>query len=199
MALTQQRSATQPASGAWTYDDLLALPDDGRRWEIIEGVLHEMPGPSWMHQLLVAGLLRFWFGIADSVGATVVGSPVDVFFPGASPVQPDILLLLPSNPATVSKRGLEGAPDLVVEILSPSTRGHDALTKRALYARAGVREYWLVDPDSRTVEVLRLVDDAFHLAQRAGERDTAASLLLPGAALDVAALFARLETGPRPE
>ena len=62
-----------------------------------------------------------------------------------------------------------------------------------------MREYWLVDPDARTVEVLRLVDDAFHLAQRAGERDTAASLLLPGAALDVAALFARLETGPRPE
>ena len=190
---------TRPAPGEWTYDDLLALPDDGRRWEIIEGVLYEMSGASWIHQMLVSGLLRFWFAIADEIGATVVDSPTDVFFPGATPVQPDILLLLADNPATYSARGLEGVPDLVVEVLSPSTRGHDALTKRALYARAGVRESWLVDPTARSVEVLRLVDDAFHLAQRAGERDTAASFLLPGAALDVAALFARFETGPRPE
>ena len=190
---------TRPAPGEWTYDDLLALPDDGRRWEIIEGVLYEMSGASWIHQMLVGGLLRFWFAIADEIGATVVDSPTDVFFPGATPVQPDILLLLADNPATYSTRGLEGVPDLVVEVLSPSTRGHDALTKRALYARAGVRESWLVDPTARSVEVLRLVHDAFHLAQRAGERDTAASFLLPGAALDVAALFARFETGPRPE
>ena len=198
MALTQQRSATQPASGAWTYDDLLALPDDGRRWEIIEGVLYEMSGASWIHQMLVAGLLRFWFGIADSVGATVVGSPVDVFFPGASPVQPDILLLLPSNPATVSKRGLEGAPDLVVEILSPSTRGHDALTKRALYARAGVREYWLVDPDTRAIDVLAFDGENYHTAQHATDHDVARSHLLPELSIPLAEVFAQLEQGPQP-
>ena len=190
---------TRPAPGKWTYDDLLALPDDGRRWEIIEGVLHEMSGPSWAHGAIVVNLLLAWAHVVRSVGGVIATAPVGVFFEGANPVQPDLHVALPGNPGHVSRRGFEGVPDLVVEILSPSTRGHDLLTKRALYARAGVREYWLVDPDARTVEVLRLVDDAFHLAQRAGERDTAASLLLPGAALDVAALFARLETGPRPE
>lgn len=182
----------------WTYDDLLALPDDGRRWEIIEGTLYEMSGASWIHQMLVGGLLRFWFAVADRIGATVVDSPTDVFFAGANPVQPDILLLLAGNPASYSTRGLEGVPDLVVEVLSPSTRGHDVLTKRALYARAGVREYWLVDPNARAVDILRLVDDSLHLAQRAGEGEVARSVLIPEAELDVTWVFAWLETGPRP-
>ena len=86
--------------------------------------------------------------------------------------------MLPGSDARVELRGVEGPPDLVIEVLSPSNRGHDLLTKRALYARAGVREYWLVDPDARTVEILTLDRDAFHLAMAASGDEAPVSPLL---------------------
>jgi Uma2 family endonuclease len=85
-----------------------------------------------------------------------------VFFAGANPVQPDILALLPGSPASGEGRGVTGPPDLIVEVLSPSNRVHDEVTKRALYARAGVREYWIVDPDQRTLQILSLDGNAVH-------------------------------------
>jgi Uma2 family endonuclease len=90
-------------------------------------------------------------------------------------------------------RGVEGAPDLLIEILSPANRGHDLLTKRALYARAGVREYWIVDPASRTVEILALDRDAFHTAQRASGDDAVISSLLGDATFPLAAIFAGID------
>ena len=185
---------TRPATGSWTYEDLLALPDDGRRWEIVEGELHEMPAPSWAHAVIIANLIAAWFRVVRAVGGVIVAAPVDVFFAGASPVEPDILVLLPGNPAAPSARGLEGAPDLVVEVLSPSSRGHDLLTKRALYARAGVREYWLVDPDRRTVDVLTLEGEGYRTAQQAAGGDIARSGLLADVAIALPEIFAGVDS-----
>ena len=120
-------------------------------------------------------------------------APLDVFFPGADPVQPDIVVLLPDSHASLVVRGIEGPPDLLVEVLTPSNRGHDLLTKRALYARAGVREYWIVDPTNRTVEILTLDRDAFHTVQVAAGENAVISPLLGGMTFPLPAVFARLD------
>jgi Uma2 family endonuclease len=170
--------AQSKPAGTWTYEDLFALPDEGRRYEIIEGELYEMPSPSWEHAVTVTNLVLFLGPVIRLLGGTLVTAPLDVFFPGANPVQPDIVVLLPGSRAIGRGRGVEGAPDLVIEVLSPSNRGHDLLTKRSLYARAGVREYWIVDPDARTVEILALDRDAFHLAASVPGHETPVSPLV---------------------
>ncbi len=181
-----------PAPGTWTYDDLLALPDDGKRYEIIEGELYELPGPNAEHALTIVNLLLLLAPIVRALGGTILTAPFDVFFPGADPVQPDILVLLPAG-ASLRRRGVRGAPDLVIEVLSPSNRGHDLLTKRALYGRAGVREYWVVDPVARTIEILVLDRDALHAHRTMAGTEPIASLLLPAAAFPAAAAFAGLD------
>ena len=128
--------------------------------------------------------------VAQALGGRVLTAPLDVFFASADPVQPDIVVLLPDSAAIGAGRGVEGAPDLLIEILSPSNRGHDLLTKRALYARAGVREYWIVDPESQAVVVLSLDRDALHTVQRASGDDAVISSLLGDAAFPLAAIFA---------
>jgi Uma2 family endonuclease len=186
MALTKQ-------AGTWTYEDLFSLPDDGRRYEIIEGELYEIPAPSLDHATTIVNLLLLLAPVIQSLGGKIYVAPLDVFFPGADPVQPDILAILPGWQGSLPQRGPQGAPDLAIEILSPSNRGHDLLTKRALYARAGMREYWIVDPMSRTVEVLVLDRDAFHTAQVASVEDAAISPLLGDAVFPLSAVFAGLD------
>jgi Uma2 family endonuclease len=119
--------------------------------------------------------------------------PFDLFVPGAEPVQPDLQVLLPGGRVRVGGRGVEGPPDLVVEILRPSNRRHDLLTKRALYAKAGVREYWIVDPDERTVSILVLAGEELREDQVATADDAVSSPLLPAASFPTAALFAGLD------
>ena len=118
---------TKPA-GTWTYEDLISLPEDGRRYEIIEGELYEMPSPGSAHAFVIATLIRLLIPLVENLGGRWCTAPIDVFLPGANPVQPDILVILPSGPAQIVPRGIEGAPDLVIEVLSLSNRGHDLLT-----------------------------------------------------------------------
>ncbi len=183
---------TKPA-GAWTYDDLFSLPDDGKRYEIIEGELYEMPPPNAYHAVTLINLLFLLGPAVQASGGRIFTAPFDVFFPGANPVQPDIVVTLRGVRGRFRRRGYEGAPDLVVEVLSPTNRVHDLLTKRALFARAGVREYWIVDPEHRTVEILVLDRDAMHAAQTASGDDVAVSPLLGGAAFPLTAIFAGID------
>ena len=147
-----------PPQGCWTYDDYAAIPDDGKRYEVIDGVLYLMPGPTTPHQ---ASSMRFsiHLGMHVEMGGLghVFAAPYDVTLPGvANPVQPDIVVVLNDHLNIITHRGIEGVPDLVVEIASPGTVGHDRRTKQDAYARAGVPEYWLPDPAHRTIEVLVL-------------------------------------------
>jgi Uma2 family endonuclease len=183
---------TKPA-GTWTYEDLFSLPDDGRRYEIIEGELYEMPSPSWVHAAVITNLITFLIPIVTRLGGRWFTAPLDIFFQGANPVQPDILILLPDWSGSLTQRGIEGAPDLLIEVLSPSNRGHDLLTKRALYARAGVREYWLVDPEARAIEILTLDRDAFHLAVAVSGGDPLVSPLLGRLPITANDLFAGID------
>ncbi len=181
-------AVTKPA-GTWVYEDLFSLPDDGRRYEIIEGVLYEMPAPTWDHAVTIMNLLLLLAPVVQTLGGRLATAPLDVFFQGADPVQPDILVLLSAWEGRLHQRGPQGAPDLVIEVLSPSNRGHDLVTKRALYSRAGVREYWIVDPVSQTVELLTLDRDSSPMQQIASGGNQVSSPLL-GASFPVSAIFA---------
>jgi Uma2 family endonuclease len=142
---------------------------------------------------VVMNFIALLLPITSSLGGRLFTAPLDVFFQGADPVQPDIVVILPGWPGNLPPRGPEGAPDLLVEVLSPSNRGHDLLTKRALYARAGVREYWLVDPEARTIEILALDRDAFHLTVAASGDETPISPLLGTLPITAAELFAGID------
>jgi Uma2 family endonuclease len=141
----------------------------------------------------ISNLMLLLGPVIEVLRGWLLTAPLDVFFSGADPVQPDIVVLVPDSNTSLVARGIEGPPDLLVEVLSPSNRGHDLLTKRALYARAGVREYWIVDPESRAVEVLTLDRDAFHTAQMAAREDAVLSPLLGGMAFPLPAILARLD------
>jgi Uma2 family endonuclease len=147
MALTK-------SAGTWAYPDLAALPDDQTRYEIIDGELFEMPSPTLAHAMTVAALVDLLLPVLKRLGGRWLTAPLDVFFPGADPVQPDLVVLLPSSQVRLVRRGIEGPPDLLIEVLSPSNRAHDQVRKRELYARGGVREFWIVDPEQRVIEVV---------------------------------------------
>jgi Uma2 family endonuclease len=168
---------TKPA-GKWTYEDLFTLPEDGKRYEIIEGTLFELPPVGSVHALTVTKLIAMLIPIMKSKGGHWLTAPLDVFLWGADPVQPDILAILPNGAAKPVKRGIEGPPDLIIEVVTPINRDHDVLTKRALYGRAGVREYWIVDPAERTFEILTLDRDALHSTIVASGSDVLVSPLL---------------------
>src|SRR6266566_8559280 len=146
-----------PSHGSWTYDEYAALPDDGQRYEIVNGVLVMAPAPSPEHQAIVleiASYLRIHIKLA-SLGR-VFPAPIDVDLGPKNVFQPDVVVVLNTHLDRVAEKKIVGAPDLVVEVASPSTAAYDRLTKYDIYARSGVAEYWIVKPTSRTVEVLVL-------------------------------------------
>lgn len=176
---------------AWAYEDLFALPNDGRRYEIIEGVLYEMPAPNTDHAQLIMNLIELVFSpLVRAHGGRLFTAPVDVFLRGASPVQPDLLVMLPGQLRLISKRGIEGPPALIVEVLSPGNPEHDLVTKRLLYARAGVAEYWLVSLEAATIEILALEGDHYRAHTRATGDALLISTVLPALACPVNAVFA---------
>ena len=175
----------------YTYQDYLNLPDDAERRELIAGEYCIMPSPSEKHQFAVgvifAALLTFAMerrlGMAFVSPFDVVLSPTDVF-------QPDAMFLSNERYHLRTGANIRGAPDLVVEVLSPSTADRDRAAKRDRYAQAGVQEYWLADPDAKTIEVLTAHNNAFRTAAIYAPGDALASPLLPGFALNVDAVFA---------
>ena len=146
-----------PPQGRWTYADYAALPDDGNRYEIIAGVLYMTPAPGTGHQSISARVVTFLVTHVEFAGlGRVFAAPVDVELAPDTVVQPDIVVVLSANLHRITPSRIIGAPDLVVEILSPGTAGYDRREKQDAYARAGVGEYWVVDPGAQTVELLTL-------------------------------------------
>ena len=146
-----------PPQGRWTYADYAALPDDGNRYEIIAGVLYMTPAPGTGHQSISARVVTFLVTHVEFAGlGRVFAAPVDVELAPDTVVQPDIVVVLSANLHRITPSRIIGAPDLVVEILSPGTAGYDRREKQDAYARSGVGEYWVVDPGAQTVELLTL-------------------------------------------
>ncbi len=183
MVVSPQVAAEKwPPQGQWTYEDYKRLPDDGWRYEVIEGELHMAPAPRPRHQRVIfalSGLL--WDYLRRNPLGQAFVAPIDVLLPGlASPVQPDILFIAGERLDIVKEEFIEGPPDLIIEVLSPSNWLDDRRTKFRLYARAGVREYWIVDLEQRTIEVFARRGHSFALLNRYEPGDTVRSEVLPG-------------------
>ena len=144
-----------------TWDDVQQLPDDGNRYEAIEGALYMTPAPSVHHQTISIRLVREFLRLIVEPGhGRAWYAPIGVRFPTTQEgVQPDIVVVSHERRGIVAPDELKGAPDLVVEILSPSTATRDRDLKRRLYQRQGVAEYWIVDPDAAAVDVWRFGDE----------------------------------------
>ena len=156
------QSVAGPQQGFWTYDDYAVL-DDGEHYEIVNGVLHMTPSPSWSHQEIVGEIFAHLRAYIRSSGlGGVFIAPIDVELASNTVFQPDVVVLLKTSQRKLKERHIVGAPDLVVEVVSPSSETHDRYRKLVAYARAGVPEYWIVDPDARTVEVLILESGEYH-------------------------------------
>jgi len=173
-----------------TYDDLDFIPQEreGDRHELFDGVLIVTPSPIPAHQLLTIRCVgRFEVATDGWSLGQVYTAPIDVVFASKLVAVPDLVYVARDRLSIVGPKAIEGAPDLIVEILSPSTKRRDLRAKRALYERFGVREYWLVDPKARSVTVLVLRGDVYEPLPPA---DVVTSTVLPGLAVDLADLFA---------
>ena len=188
------RTPTAPADTRFTYDDFVLFPDDGKRHEIIDGEHYVTPSPNLRHQRLVK---RLMFEIelylkANPSSGEVFLSPLDVVLSHWDVVEPDLLFVAGDQTEILTEKNIQGPPALVVEVMSKSTRKRDAQTKRRLFERTGVREYWLVDPELDTVQVFRPSPEgklvrAVELTAEDGHVLT--TPLLPGCAIDLRELF----------
>ncbi|HEX6384139.1 MAG TPA: Uma2 family endonuclease [Anaerolineae bacterium] len=182
-----------PEQGDWTYEDWLRLPDDGFRYEVLDGELYISPPPTISHQNSVTSLTASMrmYAVDHDLGL-VLTSPVGVRLPAQEvPVQPDIVFVSKERRDIVGEEYIEGVPDLVVEVLSPSNWLYDRGKKQEAYRQAGVREYWIVDYRAKTVEVLVLEESAYVLIDKFGEGDVARSAVLTGFEVAVEDVFAR--------
>jgi len=178
-----------PAALRFTYDDYALLSDD-RRYEVIDGELFVTPAPTPFHQILVMRLARLLEDHVAGAGlGTVLMAPCDVVLSRNDVLQPDIFFVPAGRGEIIGEKYIGGAPDLVVEVLSPSTESRDRVAKAKRYARFGVREMWLVDPAAKTIEVFVHSDEGFQRQALFGAADTVLSKTLPNLAFPAAPLF----------
>lgn len=177
-----------------SYDDYAAI-DDGQRYQVVAGELVVTPAPSHRHQYVQAQLVR-WLGnhVAASRAGVILGAPHDVVLRADRPaivLQPDVLFIAQARRAIATEANVQGAPDLVAEILSPATARLDMMRKLPLYAEAGVAEAWIVPFHVDRVEVYRLdaATGRYGKPQLFEPGDVLTSACLPGLALPVAELF----------
>lgn len=182
-----------PEPGQWTYEDYARLPEDNWKYEVIKGVLYMTPSPNTKHQVVIGNLyFAFRLYLQHRRLGIVLSSPIDVRLPAdiGAPVQPDLLFVRDERRMIVREKYVDGAPDLVIEVLSPSNWEDDRNVKFDVYARAGVPEYWIVDPMAETVEVFVLDGEAYALLGRFATQDGVQSRVLDGLTLAAGEVFA---------
>jgi Uma2 family endonuclease len=178
-----------PESLRFTYEDYARLPDD-RRYEVIDGELYVTPAPTPYHQLVKQRIEQFLLKHVESRGlGQVLDAPCDVVLSRFDVLQPDIFFVSSGRLAVIGEKYISDAPDLVVEVLSPGTRKRDRVFKSKRYARFGVREMWIADPDKKTIEVLVNTDKGFHREGLYAGGDVLLSPLLPGLEVPLARVF----------
>jgi Uma2 family endonuclease len=181
-----------PEQGQWTYEDWLRLPDDGFRYEVLNGVLYMTPPPRIRHQFTLENLSRRLGNfVAERKLGWILFAPCGVRLPGQPvPIQPDILFVRAERRDIIGEEYVEGAPDLVVEVLSPSNWLYDRTEKFRAYQEAGVPEYWIVDYSARTIEVFVLEGSTYALLGKFGVGETVYSQVLGDFQVAVDEVFA---------
>jgi len=178
----------------YTYADYCKW-DDGERWELINGVPYAMsPAPSTAHQRVIGRLYNQLFNFLEEKPCEVFIAPFDVRLNAAGDddndvFQPDILVVC--DRSKIDDKGLNGAPDMVIEILSPSTARRDKVLKFNKYQHVGVREYWIVDPTDKTVQVF-ILQNGTYLAKSYAETDTISTHVLEGCEISLSDVFVNL-------
>ena len=173
----------------FTATDLAQLPDDGKRYEVLEGDLAVSPSPNRKHQRVVHHLHTWFTAREEAQDGQVYVAPFDVVLDDSNVTEPDLLFILTEHLHIIKEANVQGAPDLIVEVLSPSTRERDLGVKAHLYARFGVPEYWVVDPDVETLTVYHLTPDGYEVAGPFRSGETIHSTLFPNTPLNVADVF----------
>lgn len=182
----------RPHAPPLTVAEYKNLPETGPRYQLIEGDLYMAPAPNRFHQDVSRNLQ----GVLDRYLETnpvgvLYNAPFDVYLTETDVFQPDLLVVLNQNRFILTDDGAQGPPDFVVEILSPKTRQLDLVNKKRVYARLGVKELWIVDPEAGTVAAYRFEQDPADPVSIWTEDETAASPLLPGFSIRVASIFRR--------
>jgi Uma2 family endonuclease len=175
-----------------TYQDFLDMPDVGKHYELIEGELVLNPSPITRHQQIAFKIaLRIQTCFDDHGGGEVFMSPLDVVLADDVVLEPDVMVIRDERRSIVGEKNIQGAPNIVVEVLSDRTRRRDEILKRKLYERFGVEEYWIVDPAIDTVKIYRRSSESFvRVAEISTETGgTITTPLVPGFALDVNVVF----------
>jgi Uma2 family endonuclease len=180
-------------NASWNYARWEQLPNDGHRYEVIDGVLYQTTAPSSFHQWIVQQLFLELHAQINrpGIGVTFV-APIGVLMPGCDPVQPDLVVVRAEDTPIIAERRIRGVPALLVEVLSPASVEADTEIKRKAYARAGVPEYWIVRPAQRDVLCYSQPDSILHdytHVERAAPDAQLVAATLP-AQITVAVLFA---------
>lgn len=174
-----------------TIREYRLLPEDGRRWELVQGEFVMTPAPSPRHQRVSRKLQYELMTQLEKPGlAQVINAPIDVVFDELNVVQPDLVIIASARTSIITERAVEGPPDVLVEILSPSSVDRDRHLKRGLYARFGVREYWIVDPMHGLLEAYRLADGGYLLRERHDRASILRCADFPGLEVPLLEVFA---------
>jgi len=175
-----------------TYEDFLLFPDDGKRHELIDGEHYVTPTPNLKHQSIVMNLGgMIWSWLQQHPVGRMFNVPLDVVLSEFDVVEPDLQFTSRDRLEIFTKQNVRGAPDLVVEVGSPSTRQRDETIKRRLYERFGVSEYWIIDPELDVIKVYRRVDERYvRVAELSLENgDVLTTPLLPGLEMPLSTIF----------
>jgi Uma2 family endonuclease len=181
---------SRPYAPPLTAAEYRNLPETGRRYQLIEGDLYMAPAPDRFHQDISRNLEVM---LANYLSAHPIGvlydAPFDVYLTDTDVFQPDLLIVLNENRGILTEAGAEGAPDFVVEVLSPKTRQLDLVNKKRIYARIGVKELWIIDPESKEVAVYRFDHDPIEPVAKLSGQEKVNSPVLPGFAARLSEIF----------
>ncbi|WP_340691145.1 Uma2 family endonuclease [Hydrogenobacter thermophilus] len=177
----------------YTTQDYEKLPE-GSPYQLIEGELIMSPAPSPEHQRVSIRLSSKLFNLlSKSKKGEVLYAPVDVYLNEENAYQPDIVVVLKDGKAKLTERGVEGPPDMVIEILSPSTAYYDLTEKKEVYERVGVKEYWIVDPKRKAIEVYKNTEKGFELYSKVKGSGKVKSSVIPEFEVELKEIFLEVD------
>lgn len=190
MKVKEQAAKYLVQTKKYTYQDYLDLPEDGKRYEVINGELIMVAAPSTFHQSVLINLVN---DLKNFLNREKVGKvfcvPIDVKLSDRNVVQPDIIFVSQNNSNIITENNVEGTPDLIIEILSPGTAYHDLIEKKEIYERFDVKEYWIVDPKKQRIEIYQNINQRFELNQRIELEGTVESLVIKGFKISLESIF----------